>query len=161
MTSKRPKKIITKHILGKPLSTIDFGGISNNGILIACPVFFGGVSWAKIAGGAFFPLLSTYNGLTNAGFSPEIKSSLLVVNELELCLVSIESSLTSLTRQISKLVKRLKLLILVVSQSSSECQLLVTLLSQDQMGNIIIKEDLAKATSGKTIMVLGFFVPLM
>ncbi|KAG9293705.1 hypothetical protein G9A89_019042 [Geosiphon pyriformis] len=76
---------------------------------IARPVAFGGVLW--------------------------IKSPLLVANKLKLGLVNIESSFTSFAEQISKLAKRLELLI----------------------GDIVIKKGSIEATGGKAAAVLSPF----
>ncbi|KAG9297567.1 hypothetical protein G9A89_007642 [Geosiphon pyriformis] len=123
-------------------------------ISIAYSISFGDASWAKIVGGSSFPLLFAYNSLANSGFFSEIKSFLSVANKLELCLINIENSFANFAEQIGELAKRLELFMLAVFQSSSECQLLVTPLLQDQIGNIVIRKSLNKITSGKTTMVL-------
>ncbi|KAG9293912.1 hypothetical protein G9A89_019250 [Geosiphon pyriformis] len=73
---------------------------------IAYSVSFGGASWTKIVGGSFFSPFIAHNDLTYSGSSSEMKPPLPVVNKLELYLVNIESSLTSLMEQINKLTKR-------------------------------------------------------
>ncbi|KAG9291677.1 hypothetical protein G9A89_022096 [Geosiphon pyriformis] len=78
-----------------------------------------------------------------------------VVNNLEKHLVSIESSLVSLVRQIGKLAKRLELFMLAVSQPSPGCQLPVTSPSQNQGENIVMKVGSGDATSDKTAAISG------
>ncbi|KAG9300033.1 hypothetical protein G9A89_018310 [Geosiphon pyriformis] len=78
-----------------------------------------------------------------------------VVNNLELHLVNIKSSLVSLVRQISKLAKRLKSFMPAVFQPSPGCQLLVTPPSQNQREDIVMEMGSSEATSGKTAAVLG------
>ncbi|KAG9295973.1 hypothetical protein G9A89_011825 [Geosiphon pyriformis] len=70
----------------------------------------------------------------------------------------LKSSLVSLVKQISELAKRLESFMLVVSQPSSRCQLLVIPPSQNQMGNIVIKESSGETTGGKTAVNLDFSV---
>ncbi|KAG9294785.1 hypothetical protein G9A89_000148 [Geosiphon pyriformis] len=106
--------------------------------LVSHLLAFGGKTWALMLG-------SIRNGKP---FSP-------VVNDLKKCLVSIESSLVSLVRQIGELAKRLELFMSAVSQSSSGCQLPVTLSLQNQGEDIVMGVGLSNATSNKTAAVLG------
>ncbi|KAG9305544.1 hypothetical protein G9A89_003607 [Geosiphon pyriformis] len=100
---------------------------------VARPVSFGGVSWAKI------PTLS-------------------VMSDLEKKFTVLESSIVSLAGQIGELAKRLDSFMLAVFQPSSGCQLLVTPLSQNQVGNIVMGEGSGEATSGNTAAILVFSV---
>ncbi|KAG9299294.1 hypothetical protein G9A89_013942 [Geosiphon pyriformis] len=66
----------------------------------------------------------------------------------------LESSLTSLMRQISELAKKLNLLMLTVFQPSLGCQLLVISSLQDQVDDIVIGKSLNGTTGGKTAVIL-------
>ncbi|KAG9287184.1 hypothetical protein G9A89_001592 [Geosiphon pyriformis] len=70
---------------------------------------------------------------------------LLVVDDLKSHLVRIESSLVSLTGQISELAKRLELLVPAVSQPSLGCQLLE---------DIVMRADLSEAISDKIDLIV-------
>ncbi|KAG9297128.1 hypothetical protein G9A89_019409 [Geosiphon pyriformis] len=78
----------------------------------------------------------------------------LVVNNLKSHLVGIESSLVSLAKQIGKLVKRLESLVSAVSQPSPGCQLPITLPSQNQGEDIVMKVGLGEATSDKIVLIV-------
>ncbi|KAG9294434.1 hypothetical protein G9A89_001939 [Geosiphon pyriformis] len=54
----------------------------------------------------------------------------------------------------------LNALVLVVSQSSSESQPLVTPPLQDQVGNVVMREDSSAATGGETVAIPGSIVSL-
>ncbi|KAG9291040.1 hypothetical protein G9A89_012912 [Geosiphon pyriformis] len=107
---------------------------------VACPVFFDGVSWAKIVGGSLFSSLSILNGLLDANSSLEEKPTPLVFLELNDRFVTLECSLTSLAECVDKLAKRLDTPRPTVFQLSSGWV------------NIVISESLSVATSGKTIV---------
>ncbi|KAG9305250.1 hypothetical protein G9A89_001512 [Geosiphon pyriformis] len=91
----------------------------------------------------------------NPGSFSEIKPTLPVIFDIEKRFAVLEVSLTSLIEQISELAKRLDLLIPAVSQPSPGCQLLVTPSSQNQVGNIVIRKSLSKATSDKVAVFLN------
>ncbi|KAG9298556.1 hypothetical protein G9A89_018915 [Geosiphon pyriformis] len=94
---------------------------------IAHPIAFGGVFWAKIAGGnAFSPL--------------PMKPILPDMSDVEKKFAVLESSFASLVGQISKLAKRLNLFMLA-----------------DQVSDIVMKEGLSEATSGETAATLDSF----
>ncbi|KAG9299722.1 hypothetical protein G9A89_013082 [Geosiphon pyriformis] len=105
--------------------------------LIACPVAFGGVSWAKIAGKNVFPPFPVHEVLVNSGSFLEMKPTLLNINNIEKRFAVLESSLVSLTEQIGKLAKRLDSFMLA-----------------DQVGNVVMGKGLGNATSGKTATIL-------
>ncbi|KAG9304496.1 hypothetical protein G9A89_020060 [Geosiphon pyriformis] len=100
---------------------------------------------SKIASRSLFPLLPVKNDLINPGFSLKIKPTLPVAFDVKKRFAVLESSFTSLTGQISKLAKRLDLLIPAVFQSSSG------------LGDIVMREDLSVVTSGKTTALLELF----
>ncbi|KAG9299592.1 hypothetical protein G9A89_020763 [Geosiphon pyriformis] len=125
---------------------------------VAHSVSFGGVSWAKIVGESSFPPPPIHNDLVNAGFSLEIKPTHPVISDLDIRFAVLESSIANLVGQIGELAKRLDSFVLAVSQSSSGCQLSVTSPSQDQVGNIVIREGLGGATSGNTAAISVFSV---
>ncbi|KAG9299197.1 hypothetical protein G9A89_013845 [Geosiphon pyriformis] len=108
---------------------------------VACPVAFGKVSWAKIAGESLFSSLSMHSSLINSGFSLEMKPTLSVIVDIEKRFTILESSLTSLTGQFSELAKRLD-----------------SFMSADQMGNIVMGKNLGGTTGGKTAVKLVSFV---
>ncbi|KAG9285170.1 hypothetical protein G9A89_004385 [Geosiphon pyriformis] len=90
------------------------------------PVSFGSRTWALVVGA---PSVHSFSGDGSIFGSKKVGKPLSsVANDLEECLVNIESSLISLVGQISELAKRLDLFMLVVPQPSPGCQLLVTLL---------------------------------
>ncbi|KAG9286220.1 hypothetical protein G9A89_014206 [Geosiphon pyriformis] len=122
------------------------------------PVTFGGMSWVKIAGGSLFSPLSVHSGLVNFGSSLGIKPILSAIVDIEKKFTILESSLTSLVKQISELAKRLDSLMLAVSQPSPECQLLVTSLSQNQVGDIVMGEGSGETTSDETATKLNSFI---
>ncbi|KAG9293023.1 hypothetical protein G9A89_016385 [Geosiphon pyriformis] len=110
---------------------------------VAHSIAFGEVFWAKIAG-------------INSGFSLEMKSIFPVISDVEKKFAVLESSFASLVGQIGELAKRLDLFVPAVFQPSPGCQLLVTLLSQNQVGGVVMEEDLGKATSNETVVILDF-----
>ncbi|KAG9294403.1 hypothetical protein G9A89_001908 [Geosiphon pyriformis] len=118
---------------------------------VACPVSFGGLSWAKIACGSSLLSFSSQNVLVNNGSSLEIKLPLLVMMEVDNRFATLEHSLASFTEQISKLAMRLNALGPTVSQSSPGCQPLVTLLSQDQGADVVMSEGLGASTGGGNV----------
>ncbi|KAG9288827.1 hypothetical protein G9A89_001151 [Geosiphon pyriformis] len=119
---------------------------------VACPVFFGGLSWAKVARRFSSLPLSSQNVLVNVGFSSEMKPSLPVTIEVNNRFTVLERSLTSLAEQVSKLAKRLNALRPIVPQPSSGCQPLVTLSSQDQGTDVVMSKGSGVFTSGGTVM---------
>ncbi|KAG9307354.1 hypothetical protein G9A89_017183 [Geosiphon pyriformis] len=119
---------------------------------IAHLVSFGGLFWTKVVNGSSFPPLSSQNVLANVGSSSEIKPSLLVANKINDRFAALKHSLTSLAEQVGKLAKRLDALGLMVSQSSSGCQLLAIFLSQSQGVDIVMNKSLGVATNSKTKM---------
>ncbi|KAG9306305.1 hypothetical protein G9A89_018188 [Geosiphon pyriformis] len=123
---------------------------------IARSVAFGGIFWVKIAGGNVFLPLSVQKVLVNFGSSLEMKPTLSDMSDVEKRFAVLKSSLASLVGQIGELAKRLDSFMLTVFQPSPGCQLLVTSSSQDRVGNIVMKEDLGEATSGKTATTLDF-----
>ncbi|KAG9301096.1 hypothetical protein G9A89_012479 [Geosiphon pyriformis] len=82
----------------------------------------------------------------------EIKPISLVSMDLNNRFVTLEHSFVSLTEHINKLAKRLDTSVLIISQSSLECQLLVTLSLQNQGIDIVISKDSSVATSSGTNM---------
>ncbi|KAG9303567.1 hypothetical protein G9A89_018463 [Geosiphon pyriformis] len=120
---------------------------------IFCPLVFGGKTWASVADfsplGGFLGYDSQLGSLRNGKSFPP------VVNDLESHLVYIESSLVSLTEQISELVKRLESFVPTVSQPSPGCQLPVTSPSQNQGEDIVMEVGLSETTSEKTAAVSG------
>ncbi|KAG9295592.1 hypothetical protein G9A89_000957 [Geosiphon pyriformis] len=117
---------------------------------ITCPVSFGGLSWAKIAGRSSFPLLSGQNVSASLGSSLKIKPSLLVMLEVNKRFTVLERGLASLMEQIGKLAKRLDILRPMVSQPCSGCQPLVTLSLQDQEVDVAMSKGSGMATSSET-----------
>ncbi|KAG9296344.1 hypothetical protein G9A89_014936 [Geosiphon pyriformis] len=122
---------------------------------ITHPVTFGGIFWAKIADRNVFPPLSVQKVLVNPGSSSEIKPTIHNTSDVEKRFAVLESSLANLAGQIDKLAKRLNSFMSAVFQPSPRCQLPVTLLSQNQVGDVVMRESLDKATSGKTVMTLN------
>ncbi|KAG9290569.1 hypothetical protein G9A89_020939 [Geosiphon pyriformis] len=117
------------------------------------PLAFGGKTWASVVG---FPPSSTFHGYdSQLGSIRNGKPLPPVVNNLEKHLVSIKSSLVSLIEQIGELAKRLESFVPAVSQPSPGCQLLVTLLLQNQEENIVMEVGSSDATSDKTAAVSG------
>ncbi|KAG9306164.1 hypothetical protein G9A89_016068 [Geosiphon pyriformis] len=104
---------------------------------IACFVAFGGVFWAKIAGGNGFSLLLMHEVLVISGSSSEIKPTILDTSNIEKRFAVLESSLASLVEQIGELAKRLDSFMLA-----------------DQIGDVVMRKGLDKATSGETAMTL-------
>ncbi|KAG9295281.1 hypothetical protein G9A89_021212 [Geosiphon pyriformis] len=124
---------------------------------VACPVSFGGVSWAKIVVGFSFSSLFVWNVLLNNGFSSKMKPTLQVSSVLNDRFTALEHSLISLAKCMDKLAKRLDAPGPMVSQLSPGCQLLVTLSSQNQGTDIVMSEGLGVATGGETVAeVAGF-----
>ncbi|KAG9296721.1 hypothetical protein G9A89_001353 [Geosiphon pyriformis] len=105
---------------------------------------FGGKTWALVVGS--IPLGTSLKYDSQLSSIRNGKPLLLVVNDLEKCLVSIESSLVSLAEQIGELAKRLESFVLAVSQSSPECQL---------PEDIVIGVNLGNATNDKTATISG------
>ncbi|KAG9284890.1 hypothetical protein G9A89_003813 [Geosiphon pyriformis] len=89
---------------------------------VACSVFFGGVSWAQIAGGFSFPFFPGQNVLLKAGSSSEMKPTPLVSLELNNRFATLEHSFASLTECIDMLAKRLDTPEPMVSQLSPRHQ---------------------------------------
>ncbi|KAG9291929.1 hypothetical protein G9A89_004867 [Geosiphon pyriformis] len=110
---------------------------------VACPVSFGGLSWAKVARRSFFPPLSSQNVLVNDSSSLEMKPSLLVTMEVNNRFAALEHSLASLAEQVSKLVKRLDTLGPMVPQPSP--------------GYVVMSEGLDVSTSSGTVVGAVFF----
>ncbi|KAG9289479.1 hypothetical protein G9A89_008040 [Geosiphon pyriformis] len=119
---------------------------------VACPVFFDGFFWAKVASGSSSPLLSGRIVLVNVGFSLKIKSSLPIATKINDRFATLECSLASLTEHVDMLAKRLKTLEPMVSQLSPKCQLLVNLSSQNQGVDIVMSEGSSVVTSGETVV---------
>ncbi|KAG9286563.1 hypothetical protein G9A89_014729 [Geosiphon pyriformis] len=90
--------------------------------LVAHLVFFGGLSWTKVACGSSLLSLSSQNVLVNNGSSLEIKPPLPVMMEVDNRFAILECSLTSLVKQVSKLAIRLNALGPMVLQPSPGCQ---------------------------------------
>ncbi|KAG9299131.1 hypothetical protein G9A89_020444 [Geosiphon pyriformis] len=121
------------------------------------PVFFGGLSWAKVARGSSLLSLSSQNVLVDNGSSSEMKPSLLVTIEVNNRFATLEHSLVSLMEQVGKLAKRLDALRPMVSQPSPGCQPLVTPLSQDQRADVVMSESSgASISSGNVAGVVSF-----
>ncbi|KAG9303424.1 hypothetical protein G9A89_013750 [Geosiphon pyriformis] len=80
-----------------------------------------------------------------------MKPSLPVLIKVDDRFAALECSLTSLTKQIDKLAKRLDALGPMVSQPSPGCQLLVTPSSQNQGVDIVMSESLSAAISGEVV----------
>ncbi|KAG9294221.1 hypothetical protein G9A89_021580 [Geosiphon pyriformis] len=119
--------------------------------LVAHLIAFGGISWAKIAGESLFSLpLFVHNNLVNSGSFLEMRPILSVIFDIEKRFAVLESSFTSLVRQISKLAKRLDPLMLAVFQLSPGCQLPMTPPLQDQVGNVVIEKGSDRITDGRT-----------
>ncbi|KAG9305335.1 hypothetical protein G9A89_007830 [Geosiphon pyriformis] len=129
-------------------------------VFVACFVVFGEVSWTKIANRSSFFFLPVHNDLVNFGSSSEMKPTLLVTEDIEKKFAVLESGFVSLTEQINELAKKLDLLMLAVFQLSPGCQLPVTLLSQIQVGNIVMGKSLGGTTSSETAANLDFSASL-
>ncbi|KAG9287153.1 hypothetical protein G9A89_000656 [Geosiphon pyriformis] len=119
---------------------------------VSRPLAFGGKTWADVVGKP--PFCTSSDSPFLLGSVDSSKPILSVGSILEICLVSIKSSLVDLMGQISKLTKRLDSLILVVSQPSSGCQLLVTPLSQIQEENTVMGVSLSEVTSNETATIV-------
>ncbi|KAG9298409.1 hypothetical protein G9A89_000408 [Geosiphon pyriformis] len=119
---------------------------------VVCPVSFGGVLWAQIAGGSFFSPLLVWNILLKTGSSSKMKPTPLVSLELNNRFATLEYSLASLTECVNMLAKRLDTPEPTVSQLSPKCQPLMTPSSQNQRADIVISESLDVATSDKTVV---------
>ncbi|KAG9305485.1 hypothetical protein G9A89_006455 [Geosiphon pyriformis] len=111
---------------------------------ISCLLAFGGKTWVLVVGSSssndFFGYDSQLGSIKNDVLLP------FAVDDLEKCLISIESSLVSLVKQIGELAK------------NPGCQPPVTLPSQNQGEDIVIRVGSNKAISGKTTMTLDFLV---
>ncbi|KAG9294084.1 hypothetical protein G9A89_015494 [Geosiphon pyriformis] len=115
---------------------------------VACPVSFGGLSWAKVASEFSFLPLSGHNVLAKSGSSSEMKPFLPVLTEVNDRFVALERSLASLAEQVGKLAKRLDALGPTVSQPSPG-------------SDIVMSEGSGAATSGKVVSgVMSFNVSL-
>ncbi|KAG9292130.1 hypothetical protein G9A89_005274 [Geosiphon pyriformis] len=88
---------------------------------VAPLVSFGGLFWAKIAGGSSFSLLSGQVVLLNIGSSSEMKPSLPVVTEINDRFATLKHSLTSFAEHVNMLAKMLEASEPTVSQLSSGC----------------------------------------
>ncbi|KAG9285160.1 hypothetical protein G9A89_004375 [Geosiphon pyriformis] len=119
---------------------------------VSRPLAFGGKTWVNVVGKFSFHAPSDSPFLL--GSINSSKPISLVGSVLEICLVSIENSLINFTEQISELTKRLNSLILVVSQSSSRCELPVTPLSQIQEKDTVMRVGSGKVTSDETVMIV-------
>ncbi|KAG9288920.1 hypothetical protein G9A89_019542 [Geosiphon pyriformis] len=129
---------------------------------VACPVSFGGLSWAKVAHGCFSLPLSSQNIVVNNGSSSEMKPSQQVAMEVNDRFTALEHSLASLAEQVGKLAKRLDALGPMVLQPSSGCQPLVTPSSQDQGTDVVMNEGLGVSTSGGNVVgVVSFDMSLV
>ncbi|KAG9287828.1 hypothetical protein G9A89_017423 [Geosiphon pyriformis] len=113
---------------------------------------FSDKTWALVVGAP--PVCNSHGAGLLLGSDNVGKSLSSTADDLEKCLVHIESSLVSLTRQIGKLVKRLESFVLAVSQPSPGCQLLVISSSQNQGENIVMGVSSGNATSDKTAAIL-------
>ncbi|KAG9293531.1 hypothetical protein G9A89_005534 [Geosiphon pyriformis] len=118
---------------------------------VACPVFFGGLSWAKVACRSFLLPLSGQNVVVTNGSSSEMKLSQPVTMEVNNRFAALERSLASLVEQVGKLAKRLDALGPMVSQPSSGCQPLVIPSSQDQGVDVVMSESSSVSTSGGNV----------
>ncbi|KAG9296382.1 hypothetical protein G9A89_014974 [Geosiphon pyriformis] len=118
---------------------------------VACPISFGGFSWAKVVSGSSFLPLSGRIVSVNVGSSLEMKPSLLVVTKINDRFAALKCSLTSLAEHVDMLAKKLETSKPIVSQLSLGCQLLVTLSSQNQKVDTVMSEGLGVATDGKTV----------
>ncbi|KAG9288806.1 hypothetical protein G9A89_023103 [Geosiphon pyriformis] len=121
------------------------------------PVFFGGLSWAKVAYRCFSPPLSGQNIVVNNGSSLEMKLSQPVVMEVNDRFTALECSLASLAEQVGKLAKKLNALGPMVPQPSPGCQPLVTLSSQNQGADVVISEGSGVSTGGGNVTGAVFF----
>ncbi|KAG9296060.1 hypothetical protein G9A89_011912 [Geosiphon pyriformis] len=119
---------------------------------IAHPVFFGGLSWAKIACGSSSLPISSQNVLVDNGSSSEMKLSLLVTMEVNNRFAALEHSLISFAEQVGKLAKRLDALGPMVPQPSPGCQPLVTSSSQDQEVDVVMSKGSGASTSGGNVV---------
>ncbi|KAG9286015.1 hypothetical protein G9A89_022691 [Geosiphon pyriformis] len=118
---------------------------------VACPVSFGGLSWAKIARGCFSPPLFGQNVVVNNGSSSKMKLSQPVAMEVNDRFAALERSLTSLAEQVGKLAKRLDALGPMIPQPSPGCQPLVTPSSQNQGVDVVMSESSGVFTSGGNV----------
>ncbi|KAG9293943.1 hypothetical protein G9A89_019281 [Geosiphon pyriformis] len=112
-----------------------------------------------IVGGLSFLPFSILNGLLDAGSSLKKKPTLLVSLELNDKFATLEHSFVSLIEHVDKLAKRLDTSRLTVFQLSPGCQLLVTLLSQNQEMDIVMSKGLGVITGGKTVARVVVFDP--
>ncbi|KAG9305908.1 hypothetical protein G9A89_016561 [Geosiphon pyriformis] len=124
---------------------------------VVCPIFFGGLSWTKIANGFSSPPLSGQVVSMNSDFFLEMKLSLMVVSVINNRFATFEYSLTSLAERVDMLAKRLKTLEPMVSQLSSGCQPLMIPLLQNQRVDIVMsKSSGVAAGSGTAVGVVVF-----
>ncbi|KAG9297238.1 hypothetical protein G9A89_015489 [Geosiphon pyriformis] len=119
---------------------------------VACLVFFGDPSWAKVACRSSSLPLSSQNVLVDNGSFLEMKLSLLVTMEVNNRFATLECSLTSLAEQVGKLAKRLDAFGPMVPQPSPGCQPLVTSSSQDQGVDVVMSESSGVFTGGETVV---------
>ncbi|KAG9295594.1 hypothetical protein G9A89_000959 [Geosiphon pyriformis] len=119
--------------------------------LITHSVAFGGVSWAKIAGRNVFPSFSVQKVLVNSGSFSEIKPTIYDTSNVKKRFAVLESSLASLAGQIDELAKRLNSFMLAPWMLTAG-----NLLSQNQVGNVVMGEGLGEANSGETVTTLNF-----
>ncbi|KAG9284716.1 hypothetical protein G9A89_002601 [Geosiphon pyriformis] len=123
---------------------------------VSHPMAFGGKIWALVVGSPSSNTSCGYDSqLGSIGIGKPLPP---VVNNLEKQLVTIKNSLVSFTEQIGKLAKKLDSFTLAVSQPSPGCQLPVIFPSQDQVGDIIMRESSGEATYGKTAMLVDLSV---
>ncbi|KAG9291914.1 hypothetical protein G9A89_004852 [Geosiphon pyriformis] len=118
---------------------------------VARLVFFGGLSWAKVACGCSLPPFSDQNIVINNGSFLEMKPSLQVAMEVNNRFAALECNLASLAEQVGKLAKKLNALGPMVPQPSPGCQPLVTPSSQDQEANVVMSESSSVSTSGGNV----------
>ncbi|KAG9304397.1 hypothetical protein G9A89_019959 [Geosiphon pyriformis] len=118
------------------------------------PLAFSSKTWASVVGASPTPpssgSKSQFGSIINGEPLPPI------VDELEKRLVSIKSSLVSLVRQIGELAKRLDSLMLIVSQPSPGCQLLVTPPppSQNPESDIVMGVTSGETTNDETTAIV-------
>ncbi|KAG9298333.1 hypothetical protein G9A89_002821 [Geosiphon pyriformis] len=149
------RKFSSGNLLHRVFSNIDKSRLAaiyaKRSAPVACLVSFGGLSWAKVACGSSSLPLSSQNVLVDDNSSSEMKPSLLVTMEVNNRFAALKCSLTSLTKQVGKLAKRLNTLGSMVPQPSPECQPLVTLSSQDQGVDVVMSESSGVFTGGGTV----------
>ncbi|KAG9298223.1 hypothetical protein G9A89_002711 [Geosiphon pyriformis] len=120
---------------------------------ISCSLVFNDKTWALVVGAP--PVHNSHGAGSFLGSDNVGKPLPSAADDLEKCLVCIESSLVSFAEQIGELAKRLESFMLAVSQPSPGCQLPVTLPSQNQEKDIVMGVGSDNATSDKTAAILG------